>query len=242
MALAEARGESTGVAGPEIRKGPGALELVVYSILSVVALGIISSLLSNIRQSEPQTPSQQLATGELATAIRTIRKELQATSLASVRVYGEKGEETPGFSCISAYDDKGEFRLSIHGTPHWQKFVTYTLDKQGVVTRWTRELDPDMPTPTSPGDRSAPGAGRTLLEKALPPYTTVGSFQEATRFGGLEVGFVRRPNGKEIISRVNPSESPGSQQNTGLIEVVLRTLDPDGPEFTEVKFRVAPRY
>lgn len=215
-------------------KGHTLPQLLLYSVLSVAALAVMTSLLTVARHTGAHNSSQSLVSGDLATAIRTLRKELQATSLGSIEVHETSEGQMGGFSFISAYDDKGEFRLSVNGTPHWQKNVNYTLDSQGRVSRWTREL--------TGGSHSRAGDGRTLLHNALPPNTPAGVWQPASKFGGLEVGFVLRQGGREQISRQNPRHTTRPEQATPLVEVVLRALDPEGPDFTEIKFRVAPRY
>jgi hypothetical protein len=222
-------------------KGHTLIELIIYCALSVAALGILVSLITVARRTGDHTYAQYLVAGNMATTIRMIRKELQATSLASVTAYGQSGDP-PGFSCVSAYDDKGEFQLGAYGTPHWQKHVYYTLDAEGKVTRWTKDISDKNYLPTLAPAPTQTDAGKVLMYDALPPNTAVGKWQPATPFGGLEVGFVRRNGATETISRENPRDSTKPEENTRLIEVVIRTLDDKGPNFMEVKFRMAPRY
>lgn len=80
------------------------------------------------------------------------------------------------------------------------------------------------------------------MSDALPPNKAVGKWFAASTFGGLEVGFVRRAGGKETISRVNPRDSDKPAESTRLVEVIIRTLEENGPNFLEIKFRVSPRY
>lgn len=220
------------------------IELIIYFALSVAALGILASLVTVARRTGDQTYAQYLVAGNMATTIRMIRKELQATSLASVTSYGQKPGQAPGFSCVSAYDEKGEFQLSVYGTPHWQKHVYYTEDTKGHISRWTTDIANKNFLPTLAPQPGAPNTstGKVLMQDALPPGKAVGSWHAASTFGGLEVGFVRRGGGTETISRVNPRDSDNPAENTGLIEIVVRTLEENGPNFLEIKFRVAPRY
>ena len=218
------------------------LELIIYFALSVAALGILVSLITVARRTGDHTYAQYLVAGNMATTIRMIRKELQATSLASVTAYGKSGE-APGFSCVSAYDDKGEFQLGAYGTPHWQKHVYYTCDAEGKITRWTTDIADKNFLPTlAPAPTSADSGGKVLMHDALPPNKDVGKWQAATSYGGLEVAFVRRDGATETLSPDNPRDSDKPEQNTRLMQVILRTLEPNGPNFMEVKFRIAPRY
>jgi type II secretory pathway pseudopilin PulG len=227
-----------------LKRGGGhtLIELIIYFALSIAALGILASLFTVARRTGDQTYAQYLVAGNMATTIRMIRKELQATSLASVTSYGVTAGQAPGFSCVSAYDDKGEFQLGAYGTPHWQKHVYYTLNSEGAITRWTTDITDKNYLPTLAPDPTPDSGGKVLMHDALPPNTAVGTWQAATTFGGLEVGFVRRNGGAETVSFENPRDSKTPAQNTRLIEVILRTLEEAGPNFMEIKFRVAPRY
>ena len=220
------------------------IELIIYFALSLAALGILTSLFTVARRTSDTSYAQYLVAGNMATTVRMIRKELQATSLASVTSYGETAGQAPGFSCVSAYDDKGEFQLSMYGTPHWQKHVYYTLNNKGNVTRWTASIADKNFLPVLAPAPGAPDAatGKVLMSDALPPNKAVGKWFAANTFGGLEIGFVRRAGGKETISRVNPRDSDKPEESTRLIEVVIRTLEENGPNFLEIKFRVVPRY
>lgn len=219
------------------------IELIVYFALSAAALGILVSLITVARRTGDHTYAQYLVAGNMATTIRMIRKELQATALASVSVYGSGVGAAPGFSCVSAYDDNGEFRLGAYGTPHWQKHVYYLLNSQGQITRTTRDIPNKNFLPTlAPVAAPDASSGKVLMQDALPPNKAVGQWQPATSTGGLEVGFVRRSGGTETISTQNPRDSDQPAQNTRLVQVTLRTLEESGPNFMEVSFRVAPRY
>lgn len=223
-------------------KGATLIELIIYCVLSVAALGILVALVTVARRTGDHTYAQYLVAGNMATTIRMIRKELQSTSLASVTVYDGTGGQRPGFSCISAYDGNGEFKLGAYGAPHWQKHVYYTLNgKQNISRSFTPISDTNYLPTLAPDPAGDPG-GKPLMNDALPANKAVGQWHPASPSGGLEVGFVRRNGNTETISKDNPRLSNNPAHNTRLIEVALRTLDESGPHFMEVKFRVSPRY
>lgn len=225
------------------KRGTTLIELVIYFALSVAALGILAALFRVMRSTTDQTYAQYLVAGNLPTTMRMIRKELQATSLASVTVYGQDAGQSPGFSCVSAYDGDGEFQLGAYGTPHWQKHVYYLLNADGNVVRSTQDIaDKNYLPVLAPSPTGGSEAGKSLMHDALPPMKAVGQWQAATSFGGLEVGFVRRKGAVETISRENPRDSTAPDESTRLMEVIVRTLEENGPNFMEIKFRVAPRY
>lgn len=223
-------------------RGVTLIEMIIYCVLSVAALGILVSLVTVLRRTGDHTYAQYLVAGNLASTIRTIRKELQTTSLASVTVYDGQGGQEPGFSCVSAYDENGEFKMGAYGAPHWQKHVYYTVTGKSNITRWWIPISDPNYLPTLAPNPSGAEAAKALMNDALPVNTKVGQWQPATSFGGLEVGFVRRNGANETISHQNPRDSTNPAHNTRLIEVTLRTLDETGPNFMEVKFRVSPRY
>lgn len=222
----------------ENHRGITLIEMVIYFFLSATALAVITALVTVARRTGEHTYAQYLVAGNMATTIRYIRKELEGTALGSVTSYGNQGGE-PGFSCVSAYGDDGKFELGSYGAPHWQKHVYYKVNQDGRLRRWATEISDKNYLPTLAPESSA--GDKVLLPDALPPNTEVKGFHEANSFGGLEVGFVRRKGGVDSISYDNPRDSNEPEENTGLVEVVLRTIE-DGPNFTEVRFRVAPRY
>lgn len=233
------------------RRGHTLIELVIYFFLSVAAGLIVLQLFLLAQRSGDRAYATYLVSGNMATTIRMIRKELQATSLASVTSYGSTAGQAPGFSCVSAYDDKGEFQLGAYGTPHWQKHVYYTLDNKGAISRWTTDIADKNFLPTLAAAPGAPDAstGKVLMQDALPPNQAVGSSKDpdkwhpASSYGGLEVGFLRRDNASETVVPENPRDSTEPEKNTPLIQVIVRLFEAErGPNFMEIKFRVAPRY
>lgn len=223
-------------------QGFSLIEIIVYFALSVAALGILLSLFTVMRRTSDHTYAQYLVSGHMATTMRMMRKELQATSLASITSYGANSGEAPGFSCASGYDENGEFKLGAYGTPHWQKHVYYTLNNEGRIARWTEDIGDKNYLPSIAPTPSPVDEGRVLMTDALPPGKAVGQWHAASSYGGLEVGFVRRNGATETVVPENPRESNTPEQNTRLVQVTLRTLEENGPNFLEIKFRVFPRY
>ena len=227
----------------EMRRGATLIEIVTYFGLSVVALGIIVSMFTVAQRTQRQTYSQYLVGGSLSSTIRLIRRELQATALSSI----VNQENAPGFSCASAYDNEGDFKVNGYGVPHWQKHVYYHLDTSGSLIRWNKDI-PDanfLPTPSSTSPSAVEASqGRSIMSGLLPAGTAVGDdIYEGSPFGGLELSYVRRENGQDSLSKTNPRDSEEYSSHTRLVEVTLRTFeDRSEPDFSEVTFRVCPRY
>lgn len=222
------------------RRGFTLIEIVVYFGLAVVALGVILSIFTVATRTQQQTYSQYLVGGSLSTTVRLIRRELQATALSSIM--NEEG--VPGFSCASAYDNDGKFTLNGYGVPNWQKHVFYRLD-DGALIRWSQDMAEVnmLPSPTAIALAEAGGNGRSVMSGLLPANKAVGSLFEASPYGGLEISYVRREEGVDSLSKVNPRDSEEYDTHTRLVEVTLRTFeDRSEPDFSEIRFRVCPRY
>lgn len=225
------------------QRGFTLIEIIIYFALSVAALGILTSLVTVLRRTGDHTYAQYLVSGNMATTIRLIQKELQATALASVTVYGGEAGGQSGFSCVSAYDDKGQFKIGLYGVPYWQKHVYYLLGADGKIKRLTSDIADKNHLPVAaPKPSASLTKEKVLMPDALPVNKAVDKWQPATPYGGLEVGFVRRNGATESISADNPRLSNKPKENTRLIQVIVRLLEESGPNFLEVKFRVAPKY
>lgn len=235
----------------EIRKERGRgrgftlIEMVVYFGIASLALGVIVSLFKIAGRTQQQTYSQYLVGGSMASTIRLLRNELQSTALASVQAYPEAGGTAPGLSCVSAFDLDGKFTVNGYGVPKWQKHVFYHLGSNGSLTRWQQPIaKPNLlPTPTSTLPSQLGSDGRSIMSGLLPPNKAAASYYPSTPFGGFEVNFVRRTNGTDSLTQVNPTKSKQYSSHTRLIEVTLRTFEDRGePDFSEITFRVCPRY
>lgn len=227
------------------KRGFTLVELIVYFMLSALVIGLMVSMFTVAKRTQQHTSAQYLVGGPIASTIRLLRRELQATALTSIQVYpGNTGTERPGMSCVSAYDTDGKFTLGDYGTPKWQKHVFYTLNEKGALERWSQEFTdknflPQLAT-TMPSARV--DGGKSLLHGLLLPNKEVKDVQAATPFGGFEVAFVRRTNGVDSLDYTNPAKSKDYANHTRLVEVILRTQADRNPTFSEVRFRVCPRY
>lgn len=229
-----------------LRRGFTLVELIIYFMLSALILGLILSLFTVAKRTQQHTYSQYLVGGPIASTIRLLRKELQSTALGTVRAFPtETGSEAPGMSCLSAFDEQdGKFQLGDYGAPHWQKHVFYSLNSEGTLTRWSEELGEKDYLPRAavklPSERSS--GGRAVMHGLLPPNKGVDSYQDPTKYGGFEIAFVRRDNGEDSLSYVNPTESDEYDTHTRLVQVTLRTYGDRDPTFSEITFRVCPRF
>lgn len=227
------------------QKGFTLIEIIIYFFLCAIAMGIIVSMFALAQRTQRQTYGQYLVGGSLSSTIRLIQKELQATALASIRAYPTDGTGEPGFSCVSAYDADGKFALNGYGAPKWQKHVFYTLDDTALVRKSKVFANPDTALPLASAElpSAVQGESRAVMSGLLQANKAVKDIQAASPFGGLELSFVRRANGVDSYSQVNPSESKDYDQHTRLVQVTLRTLeDRSQPDYSQITFRVCPRY
>ena len=226
-----------------MKRGFTLIEIVIYFGISAVALGIIASIFAIAQRTQRHTYSQYLVGGSLSSTVRLLRKELQATSLSSIQVYPEAGDTGPGMSCASAYNEDGKFSLNGYGVPNWQKHVFYHLDSDGSLARWTKVKAEQNFLPNRSDDMpSEIDGGRSVMNGLLPANTEVENFYSASNVGGFEINFVRRNNGVDSLSPVNPSDSEDYETHTRLVQVTLRTYEERQDNFSELSFRVCPRY
>lgn len=218
------------------------IEIVIYFGLAATALGILTSMFILASRTQQHTYSQYLVGGSLSSTVHLIRRELQATALASIKAYGNG---TPGFSCVSAYDSDGNFAINGYGVPDWKKHVFYNLDSDGSLTRWTKDIaSPNsLPLPSDDLPSTLSSEGRPIMAGLLPANKVVEDIYPGSPSGGLELSFVRRENGTDSLSPDNPAASSDYEQHTRLVEVTIRTFeDHSNPDFSELTFRVCPRY
>lgn len=218
------------------------VELIVYFGLSVIVLGLLFSMFTVAKRTQQHTYSQYLVGGPIASTIRLIRRDLQATALTSIQVH-QDANERPGLSFVSAYNNEGTFVIGDYGTPRWQKHVAYHLNEKNALVRRTQEIaDKDYLPRPSTLPPSAMTGGRAVLHGLLAPNRSVENVQPATSYGGFEVGFVRRGTTGESIHPTNPAKSTDYPSHTRLLEVTLRTSGERDSSFAEIRFRVCPRY
>ncbi len=181
----------------------------------------------------------------MASTIRLLRNELQSTALASIKAYPESGGTTSGLSCVSAFNKDGKFTVNGYGVPLWQKHVFYSLGSDGSLSRWQQVIDKPnlLPTPSTVDPSQLGSDGRAVMNGLLPPNKVASTYYPATKFGGFEINFVRRTAGVDSLSQVNPTNSNDYGSHTKLVQVTLRTFEDRGePDFSEISFRVCPRY
>ena len=119
------------------KRGFTLFELVIYSFLLAVILGIVFRLaIFNRRTFEKPAASLRIQQ-DLIAIQKMLRKDLEETHLSTVRIFPSNpaSNEPPGISMISARDiDNDEIQTTSSGTPYWQKIIYYYVEK-----------DPDRP-------------------------------------------------------------------------------------------------
>ncbi len=246
-------------------RGFSLLEMIVYLALAAVTLAILTSLFVVSKNTQTKAYSSYLVGGRFASAIATIRRDLQATALASLQAYpnSEEESEAPGLTAVSAYahDNQGRdnFEISPYGVPRWVSFLHYTVVPNSEITghllRWRTELPIKNGLPAlaeMPPALHSPDTGRALIENVLLANVTVsgigkGGSKAFDEHGGFEVKFIRRAggsDGEESFTPENPRLGEAAD-NTRLVQVTLRTLQNEktsNPDYFEFSIRVAPRY
>jgi hypothetical protein len=240
-------------------------EAVVYGVLSLLAVGLLGTLLVESRRVFGQSTATFLVDRAFDRALIVLRRDLAETSLTSIRVYpGPPGtpqeHEPPGLTFIAA---GGE--VTPQGVPRWNRHVFYTLKGEstapGVVTaplvRWEKPLEKPSgePVPTSllPSQTMPGAAVDAVLRDVQQPRTQVPDIEESKvgARGGFQVTFVRRSAQSDLLSPWNPGEATlgkgglSYKGNTGLVEVELRVWRPadslSASQYVVVRCRISPR-
>lgn len=232
------------------RRGMTMIELTVYMFLFTIATGVVIALFNSTRTMSQNTTASYLVNGNTETAIRTLRQDLKETALTTLRVT----TTPPGISFVSARDDRGKLLVNKHGAPQWEKHVFYTLEANGNLVRWERELDLKnlLPMPTTIAPSAIEGNRRRVVlgGVVLPGFKLVGAGSHANETagpaGGFRVQFIRRAGGDDgAESKVNENPRVGNPaDNTRLVETELQIYRDNGarPDYYAISFRVAPSY
>lgn len=247
------------------------LELTVYMFIALLASGVLYALYTVGTRTRQVSVASYLVSVDTDAAIRWMRRDLQETALTSVRVYPNPSApgEPPGCSFLSARDlsekDEQKLNVSKYGTPHWTKYVFYTLrpgTKTGQLVRWEKELDASqkdfVPRQTDTLPSSMPAGTknmRVLLSDCLEPNVNIVGLAGSPAWktndhGGFRLEFVRRTggeNGPESFTSVNPADHADGEDtanNTRLLELQMQVLtsDTSRPSVFDITIRVHPRY
>ncbi len=248
-------------------RGYTLIELMVAMAMALVVAGALLRVFWFARSTELDVRSSYLIREDADIVLRRIQDDLRMTHLASLRV----ADGDQGISMVSPLSqaDLSSFALTPYGTAQWKTWVHYTVEATGVNTgnllRW------ELPCPTtnvdgtpSTADPSKPIGSfkESLLTDVLLPGSGVlpaSQGQDSATLGaltgdgsgGLRLRFVRRENGKEVLSATNPVQSSDTDQagwsagTTGLVDCVLRVADNSDQSgrlsLYDISFRVAPR-
>lgn len=236
------------------KRGFTLMEILIYSVLSLVALGVIYALFILARRTAASSFSSYMVGGHTELAISALRRDLSQTALGSIT----QGKTSPGVSMVSALTDT--MQVNPYGAPRWDRHVYYALignagDQTGTLFRYEDPLpSPNLlPLVSTKDPSSKPGEERAALHNVLMPNTKVDNLQDAAgytsdKFGGFRVQFVRReggPSGKETLVDDNPAVAGNPEDHTRLVEVELKILQKSGfgkPDFYCIKFRVMPQF
>lgn len=234
-----------------MRRGYTLVEILVVVVLLLAAGTLIATLFTLGHRFSDTAYSNYLVSRGTEEGIDWLRRDLQNSALASVRVFGG---EHPGISmvCCTTPDEPARPVYNSFGAPVWQSEVFYRFekvdDKVGHLTRWARSWD--KPLPAGAGEPAKPEGKHqhTVLQNLLKPAARVpGAGDQA----GFKASFVQRQGGEggeEALSSVNPAEGSlkgDYESNTRLVQIELRMLEESNsgqPSVYSIEFRVCPRY
>jgi len=172
-------------------------ELIIYMFLSIIVLGIVTTIFVYISDAYARTTSSLDVQRRVETGVEQIRRDLSQTSLNSIRVYPASGDKMPGVSMITACQQekvstrrsRDSFVITQYGVPKWSGHVFYTVvprepepgevgtsfqGKLGSLVRWTLPLDDKntlpypFPTNILPGDFKKQRAFTRVILRGIP--------------------------------------------------------------------------
>lgn len=240
------------------------MEVIVYSGLALLALGLISAIFIQSRRHYDVTSSSYLVGRDAEAAIRRLRTELQESALTSLRAYPHPNEssEAPGLALLSARDPKKGFIITPHGAPKWSQQVFYTVD-DGSLRRWQQEWSNPSPIPAGPS--ALPSAKitktRVILRGLAEPGQELPGIGKLDTHGGFRALFVRQDDKGEVASTragesltawnpaaVTRGKAKGlkNKGNTRQLEVTLivrsKSSATGKASVARLPFRVTPRH
>ncbi|MFA5507285.1 MAG: type II secretion system protein [Vulcanimicrobiota bacterium] len=203
------------------QRGFTMMELVIYIGLSAILLGLVAAFFQVSRRQYESASTSYLIGQEATTALQWIKRDLQETALSTIRV--ELQSEGPTMSMIATSEDSHprSFKVSPYGTPEWNRYAFYALDKEGNLHRWDRPLaDLDspkrlLPLPATANSTDSNGGvnKKVLLRGVMVPGQKIqmdgkdAPFPEMTEWGGFKPGFViYDKDGKDHLTAMNPAE------------------------------------
>lgn len=119
------------------QRGFSLFELVIYSFLLAVILGIVFRMAIFNRRTFGKPAASFRIQQDLMSIQEQLRRDLEETHLSTVRIFPDNpaSADPPGISMISPRDIvKDEIQTTPSGTPNWQKIIYYYMEK-----------DPDRP-------------------------------------------------------------------------------------------------
>lgn len=209
------------------KKGFTLIEIMIATFISAIILTVILTIFSFGRKAYDYSEYSHTIAEDTYFAIQWLRKDLQQTSLGTIRSYpnADYQEEKPGASFESAIGvDSGTFELTDFGTPNWSNHVFYRLEESGTqyykgrnlkvadLVRLEVPIPSDktgtFPYPTDTLPSNADGKNkRVILRDVIMNGQDLDGNGEKDEYHGFRLWFVRKDkDGKEILSEYNPAQ------------------------------------
>lgn len=244
------------------------VELMVYMAVAALVMTAVLSLFRYARRGAASASSGFALGQDAARALLVLRRDLQETSLSSIRYYPKADSTNSMLVMASARDDKNTLHMTQYGVLQWCGYVGYAVlpnGEQGLskLVRWQVTNNFVDRNPTPPTDMLAvPASARTVVPNLVSPGFQISAdagvphlaaaATPAAAAGGFVVGFVRRDStGNETLSASNPNQITDTQQagwsagTTGLVDVEVTVAESNMNtgklSYVQLPLRVAPR-
>lgn len=226
-----------------MKRGYTLIELLIAMALAIVVGIAVVRVYWFGRDVEREARESYLIRQDADVAFRQLQTELRLSHLASIRPHSDDN----GWGMASPLEDgfeKDSFEVGEYGVARWKSWVHFAavpLDENvGTLVRWEvpYQKDATLPLPPTNLDSQPSGKQWTLLTNVVLPgrgpvddpqgLKQLGSVAEG---GGLQIRFLRRESGNEVLSKTNPAlQSDDTQDgwtagNTEIVDLKLQVGD-----------------
>lgn len=224
----------------KVSRGFSMIELMVAMALAIVVGLAVVRVYWFGRQVEREVRDSYLIREDADVAFRQLQTELRLTHLASLRPHSDDNGWGMASPLENGYD-KSSFEVGEYGVARWKSWVHFAavpLDENiGTLVRWEvpYQKNVNLPLPPTELDSQPSGKQWTLLSNVVLPgrgpvddSQGLKQFGSAVEGGGLQLRFLRRESGQEVLSKTNPAQQSDSSQsgwtagNTEIVDLRLQ--------------------
>ena len=237
------------------------IEVLAASMISLALLLLVGTIFTAANHLIGISYTSFMISRDLSLGVEELRRDLKETALGTVRV--ANGYQ-PSLTLVTAYTKEGRLQIDSQGTPDWQGWTHYVLERQdksetGILSKWMEYPSEPMPYPSLEGSHPpfpilSGVTKKVVLRDVVFPNSELtdgkGKPIPLSDRDGFSAHFLRLTEADvyrrtEENPAVNSASPDAIDGNTRLLEVTIRTFNRSTsgtPNTVGMKFRVCPRY